>query len=205
MPGPARVQASPAIPWIQVPDLRRHAQHPVRSRTRAPRQGAIPYVTGLHRSSANVGAPPVPSDSVPERTARGTRPVAPPRRCWRVRRRDGAPPPHPTRAHPSLHAPPASRLLTLYPGIRSILHRASVAWTTGSHRRAGPLLAALAGAAAVGAGRVVWSVPALLYGGLRLLVGAALETFRFSNLRLRHRRTTPLVPIHFVQNGGTKS
>ena len=51
---------------------------------------------------------------------------------------------------------------------------ASVAWTTRSHRRAGPLSMIVAGSGAVVAGRLVWSTPAVLYVGIALVVAASL-------------------------------
>lgn len=50
----------------------------------------------------------------------------------------------------------------------------SVAWSTSLHGHRGPIATTLAGAAVVTAGRLVWSVPALVYGGAVLLIGASL-------------------------------
>jgi uncharacterized membrane protein HdeD (DUF308 family) len=51
---------------------------------------------------------------------------------------------------------------------------ASVARTTRSHRRAGPLSMIVAGSGAVVAGRLVWNAPAVLYVGIVLVIAASL-------------------------------
>lgn len=58
-------------------------------------------------------------------------------------------------------------------GVFLLVGIASIAYSTRSHRRYGPLLATLAGAGSVAAGRLVWHVPFLLYSGIALLIGAA--------------------------------
>lgn len=73
----------------------------------------------------------------------------------------------------------------------------SVAWSTASHRRAGPLLVTVAGSGAIVAGRLVWSVPVALYGGLALLVGASLW-----NLWLKRPRPEALVPLRIERRQG---
>jgi hypothetical protein len=73
----------------------------------------------------------------------------------------------------------------------------SVAWTTRSHRRLGPLVATLAGAAAVLAGRLVWDVPWLVYAGAAALAGAALW-----NLWLKRPAREPLLPIRLARKEG---
>ncbi len=50
----------------------------------------------------------------------------------------------------------------------------SVSWSTRNHRHAGPLVATLAGSGAVVAGRLIWSIPLVLYGGAALLIGASI-------------------------------
>ena len=51
---------------------------------------------------------------------------------------------------------------------------ASVARTTRSHRRAGPLSMIVAGSGAVVAGRLVWNAPVVMYVGIALVVAASL-------------------------------
>ena len=50
----------------------------------------------------------------------------------------------------------------------------SVARTTRSHRRPGPLLMIVAGSGAVIAGRLLWNVPAVLYVGIVLVFASSL-------------------------------
>ncbi len=68
---------------------------------------------------------------------------------------------------------------------------ASVAWSTRSHRRLGPLVATTLGATTVVAGRLVWRVPPLLYAGIILLMAASLW-----NLWLQRPRRSQLVQLH---------
>ena len=51
---------------------------------------------------------------------------------------------------------------------------ASVARTTRSHGRAGPLSMIVAGSGAVVAGRLVWNAPAVMYVGIALVIAASL-------------------------------
>ena len=71
---------------------------------------------------------------------------------------------------------------------------ASVAWSTRSHRRAGPLVATVLGSAAVVLGRIVWSASSLVYGGVALLVAASLW-----NVWLKRPRRERLVQIRGVR------
>jgi mercuric ion transport protein len=73
---------------------------------------------------------------------------------------------------------------------------ASIAWSTRTHRRPGPIAATVVGSAAVVAGRLVWSVPVVLYGGVALLIGASLW-----NLRLKRPRGEPLVQLRLERRG----
>jgi hypothetical protein len=68
---------------------------------------------------------------------------------------------------------------------------AGVAWSTRSHRHAGPLAATLLGSIAVIAGRLVWRVPPVLYVGIALLVAASLW-----NLWLKRPRRSPLIQLN---------
>lgn len=77
---------------------------------------------------------------------------------------------------------------------------ASIGWSTRSHRRAGPLAITVVGSAAVVLGRVVWSVPILLYGGVALLVSASLW-----NLWLKRPRPESLVQLRVARKEGTAS
>lgn len=51
---------------------------------------------------------------------------------------------------------------------------ASTAASGRAHGRAGPLALTIVGSLLVAAGRLVWSMPALMYGGAALLVGTSL-------------------------------
>lgn len=75
-------------------------------------------------------------------------------------------------------------------GLFLALGLGTVAWSIKSHGRLGPLLVTVLGSGAVVAGRLVWVVPALLYVGVGLLVGASLW-----NLWLKRPRSEPLVQI----------
>lgn len=74
----------------------------------------------------------------------------------------------------------------------------SVAWSTRGHRRPGPLVLTVLGSAAVIAGRLIWSLPAVLYGGVVLLVGASLW-----NLWLKRPRPEPLIQLRLERKEGT--
>lgn len=67
---------------------------------------------------------------------------------------------------------------------------ASVARTTRSHRRAGPLSMIVAGSGAVVAGRLVWNMPAVLYVGIALVIAASLW-----NLWLKRPARRSLIPL----------
>ncbi len=64
----------------------------------------------------------------------------------------------------------------------------SVAWGTRRHRKRGPVVAAAAGALSIIAGRIVWSVPLAVYGGVICVVLAAIWNLVLS--RSRRGRTT---------------
>jgi len=66
----------------------------------------------------------------------------------------------------------------------------SVAWSTRSHRRLGPLVVTVIGSGVVVASRLVWNVPIALYAGVALLIGASLW-----NLWLKRPQAEPLVQI----------
>jgi hypothetical protein len=74
----------------------------------------------------------------------------------------------------------------------------SVAWSTRGHRRPGPLAVTVLGSAAVVVGRLIWSVPVVLYGGVALLVGASLW-----NLWLKRPRPEPLIQLRLERKEGT--
>jgi len=79
-----------------------------------------------------------------------------------------------------------------------VLGLGTVAWSTRSHRRFGPLVVTLVGSAAVVVGRLIWSLPAMLYGGVALLIAAALW-----NLWLKRPRSDSLVQIRLGRKEGT--
>jgi copper chaperone len=72
---------------------------------------------------------------------------------------------------------------------------ASVAWSTRSHRRAGPLIATLLGSAAVIMGRVAGHEHLLLYSGVSVLIAASLW-----NLWLKRRQPQQLIRIAGAQD-----
>lgn len=74
---------------------------------------------------------------------------------------------------------------------------ATVAWSTRSHRRPGPLLVTTVGSAAVVAGRLVWSLPAVTYVGAALLVGASIW-----NLWHKRPRPAALVQLRLTRTEG---
>lgn len=71
-----------------------------------------------------------------------------------------------------------------------------VAWSTRSHRKPGPLLLTVLGSVAVVVGRILWSLPVVLYGGIALLVGASLW-----NLWEKRPISEPLVQLRFERKG----
>lgn len=85
------------------------------------------------------------------------------------------------------------RILAPLIGVLLAVGLVTVGWSARSHRRAGPLLVTILGSAAVVAGRLVWSVPAMLYGGAALLVGASLW-----NLWLKRPRPEALVQLRLA-------
>lgn len=74
----------------------------------------------------------------------------------------------------------------------------AVAWTTKSHRRYGPLVLTVAGSAAIAAGRLVWNVPVLVYGGGAIVLAASIW-----NLWLKRPAPVPLVNISNIRKGET--
>jgi hypothetical protein len=67
---------------------------------------------------------------------------------------------------------------------------AAVAWSTKSHRQPGPLIASIAGAVLIACGRLIWTIPPLVYVGGAVLLGASLW-----NLWLKRPKAEPLVPL----------
>lgn len=85
----------------------------------------------------------------------------------------------------------------------------SVGWSSRSHGRRGPFLLTLAGSVAVVAGRLVWSIPGALYGGVALLIAASVWNLwlkrprgRSSSdrVRRRERATSPRAPEQEVDD-----
>ena len=64
----------------------------------------------------------------------------------------------------------------------------AIAWTTRSHRKYGPLVLTVAGSAAIAAGRLLWDVPPVVYGGAALVLGASIW-----NLWLKRPAPAPLL------------
>lgn len=92
------------------------------------------------------------------------------------------------------------RVLAPLIGVFLVLGLGTVAWSTRSHRHPGPLIITTIGSLAVVLGRLVWNVPAVLYGGVALLIGAALW-----NLWLKRPRREPLIQLRLGRKEGTTS
>ncbi|TAM83679.1 MAG: MerC domain-containing protein [Acidobacteria bacterium] len=82
------------------------------------------------------------------------------------------------------------RVLAPLIGIFLAIGIISVAWSMRTHRRLGLLVMTVVGSAIVVAGRLVWNIPAVLYAGVALLVGASVW-----NLWLKRPRPESLVQI----------
>ena len=78
------------------------------------------------------------------------------------------------------------------------LNVVTIAWSSRGHGRRGPLLATVVGAAGVAAGRLMWTVPVAVYGGIAVLVCASLW-----NLWLRRPRPAPLVQLQPPRGGAS--
>lgn len=76
----------------------------------------------------------------------------------------------------------------------------AIAWTTKSHRRYGPLVLTVGGSAAIAAGRLVWNVPVLVYGGAAIVLAASIW-----NLWLKRPAPVPLVNISIRKETGETS
>jgi hypothetical protein len=66
----------------------------------------------------------------------------------------------------------------------------AVAWSTRSHRRPGPLVASIAGAVLIAAGRLIWTIQPLVVVGGVVLFAASLW-----NLWLKRPKPRPLLPL----------
>jgi hypothetical protein len=75
----------------------------------------------------------------------------------------------------------------------------TIAWSTRSHRRPGPLVATIGGALVVVAARLVWRVPPLMYAGVAVLIAASIW-----NLWLKRpaRKPEPLVQLRLGRKQG---
>ncbi len=73
----------------------------------------------------------------------------------------------------------------------------SVAWAARQRRRLLTIVPAVLGAAGIVLGRMVWSVPVAVYGGMTLLLGASLWM-----LWVSRPRPAPLVHIRSVRKEG---
>lgn len=73
---------------------------------------------------------------------------------------------------------------------------AGIARSMGRHSRPGPLALTILGSAAVIAGRLIWNIPVVLYGGITLILGAS-----FWNLFIKRSGTKQLFPLPLEQKG----
>lgn len=89
------------------------------------------------------------------------------------------------------------RVLAPLIGVLLVLGVASVGYSTRSHRHPGPMAVTLVGSGAVVAGRLLWDIPPVLYGGVALLVGASLWS-----LWLKRPRPAPLLQVRRVGREG---
>ena len=69
---------------------------------------------------------------------------------------------------------------------------ASIAWSTRSHGRVGPLVATVIGTLGVISARVIWNIPTVLYASVAMLVIAS-----FWNLWLKRPKPQPLVQLGY--------
>jgi hypothetical protein len=81
------------------------------------------------------------------------------------------------------------RVLTPLLGLALVISIVTIAWSTRSHRRPGPLAMTVIGAVLVACGRIFWSLPPLVYVGGAALLGAS-----FWNLWLKRRRRLVAAP-----------
>jgi hypothetical protein len=65
------------------------------------------------------------------------------------------------------------RVLAPLIAVALVVSIGAIAWATKKHRQPGPLALTLAASVAIAAGRLVWSIPALVYvGSAALLIGS---------------------------------
>lgn len=79
------------------------------------------------------------------------------------------------------------RVLAPLIGVALTVSIVTIAWSTRSHRKVGPLAATIVGSMLVACGRIFWTNPALVYAG-----GVALLVASFWNLWLKRRRRRSL-------------
>lgn len=85
-------------------------------------------------------------------------------------------------------------------GIALVIGVAAVAWSTKSHRRAGPLALTIIGSIGIACGRLIWNIHPLVYVGGVVLLGASLW-----NLWLKRSRPQPLIAIRLTRRQGDAS
>ena len=78
------------------------------------------------------------------------------------------------------------RVLAPLIAVALVVSIAAIAWATKKHRRSGPLLLTVGAAAAIVAGRLIWSIPILVYLGSATLLCSSLW-----NLWLKRNRRPP--------------
>lgn len=92
------------------------------------------------------------------------------------------------------------RVLAPLIGVFLVIGTVALAWTARRHKRYGPLVLSLIGSGGIVAGRLLWDLPLLAYGGTAGVVGASIWNFW-----LRRSTWAPIVTIGVGGKGGESS